>query len=413
MKFPYGISDFHKLRAENYFYVDRTDRIRLIEEAGPQLLFLRPRRFGKSLLLSTLENYYDLARAAEFETLFGGLAIAQNPTPRRNQYFVLKWDFSAVSPQGEAKEIEQNLHDYVNDRIEFFASYYQKFLTADIRLNRANALSSFQSLLTAIQQTPHRLYLLIDEYDNFANELMLGGQPLSQERYKALLYGEGALKALFKVIKSASAGQGLDRVFITGVAPVVLSDLTSGYNVAESIYLRPELNDLCGFAEADIAPPLTRLVNESGLPPEKVTEALGMMRAFYNGYLFSPRSEAYLYNPTLALYFLKAFQQAGQYPEEMLDENLAMDRGKIHYISQLPNGGQLILDALNEAQPLSVQRLVQRFGVAEMATAVKDNAFMASLLYYCGILTFGGRTPLGELKLKVPNLAARKLLQVS
>jgi len=187
MKFPYGISDFYKLITEGYFYVDRTDRIPLIEELGDQLLFLRPRRFGKSLLLSMLANYYDVARVGEFERLFGGLAIGRAPTPRRNQYFVLRWDFSMVAAYGSADEIAQALHDHVNTRIRDFAAYYGHLLPQAIEIFPKNAIASFQSALTAVRQTPHKLYLLIDEYDNFANELAMGGQPAGKDRYDALL----------------------------------------------------------------------------------------------------------------------------------------------------------------------------------------------------------------------------------
>jgi hypothetical protein len=409
MKFPYGISDFHAIITEGYFYVDRTAHIRLVEEAGKQLLFLRPRRFGKSLWLSTLENYYDVARADEFETLFGHLAIGQDPTPRHNQYFVLKWDFSAVSPMGEAREIRDALYRYVNVCIQDFAVYYQALLPREITIESEDALISFQSLLTAVRQTPYRLYLLIDEYDNFANEVMMGHHAPDQARYQALLYGEGALKTLFKVIKLASAGRGLDRVFITGVSPVVLSDITSGYNVAENIYLLPEFNDLCGFRETEIADALEQIVKDCGLPLKQVRESLKMMRTFYDGYCFSHMVDEFIYNPTLALYFMKSLQRECQYPREPLDINLAMDRNKIAYISQLPNGGQLILDALNGERVLSVQRLAQRFGVEDMLTVIKDKSFMASLLYYFGVLTLDGKTPYGELILQIPNLVVRKL----
>ena len=409
MKFPYGICDFHKLITENYFYVDRTDRIPLIEEAGSQLLFIRPRRFGKSLLLSMLENYYDIVKADEFEKLFGHLAIGQHPTDRHNQYFVMSWDFSAVNAQGEAEQIQQALYDHINGRIRDCAAYYQDFLTGDTEIYPANALASFQSLLTAVRQTPYRLYLLIDEYDNFANEIMMGSQQISQDRYKALLYGEGSLKAVFKAIKSAGVGRGLDRVFITGVSPVVLSDITSGYNIAKNIYLAPEFNDLCGFWESEIADTLTQIVKECDLPQEEATKALTMMRTFYNGYSFSYDTENLLYNPTLALYFLEHFQKSCQYPRKLLDTNLAMDRGKITYISQLPGGEQVILDALGQPDSLSIPELAHRFGVEDMLYATKDVTFMASLLYYFGVLTLGGETPLGELVLKIPNLVIRQL----
>ena len=234
MKFPYGLSDFSKIILGNYFYQDRTDRIPLLEEAGDQLIFIRPRRFGKSLLLSMLEHYYDMNRADQFAALFGSLAIGQNPTPLRNQYFVMKWDFSLVKAQGEVKDIEAALHRHIK--------------IYDIR----RCAGVIESTLTSVEEGRHlffgsitqfdpvfrpSLYLLIDEYDNFANEVLMAGQ--GRGHYEALLYGEGLLKTVFKAVKAAAGGQGLDRAFITGVSPVVMSDMTSGYNVGENIYLEP------------------------------------------------------------------------------------------------------------------------------------------------------------------------------
>ncbi|MGE0087392.1 MAG: AAA family ATPase [Desulfococcaceae bacterium] len=408
MKFPYGICDFYKIITEDYYYADRTDRIPLIEEAGSNLLFLRPRRFGKSLLLSMLENYYDAAKADEFEKLFGHLSIGKNPTQRHSSYFVMKWDFSAVSPQGEAGQIQQALYDHINGRIQVFGKYYSDFLTDKIEINRTNAPDSLQSLLTAIQGTPYPLYLLIDEYDNFANEVMMAGQTQMQ-RYKDLLYGEGAVKTVFKAVKAAGAGLGLDRVFITGVSPVVLSDITSGYNIAENIYLHSKFNDLCGFSEEEIRWVLAETVGECDLPEEKTAEAAGMMRTFYNGYCFSPDTDHPVYNPTFALYFLKQFQADCRYPQNMLDSNLAMDRSKLVYISRLPGGTELILNALDQEKSLLLQNLSGRFGVEDMLNAAKDRTFMLSLLYYFGVMTFAGRGLLGKSVMKIPNLAVKKL----
>jgi hypothetical protein len=409
MKFPYGISDFYQVITEGYFYVDRTDRIPVIEELGKQLLFLRPRRFGKSLLLSMLENYYDVAKADEFARLFGHLAIGQQPTARHNQYFVMRWDFSMVAAHGSADDIAQALHRHVNGRIQDFATYYQPFLPGPIQIFPTDAVASFQSALTAVRQTPYKLYLLIDEYDNFANELAMGGLPTGQARYDALLRGEGALKTLFKAVKGGASGFGLDRVFITGVSPIVLSDLTSGYNVARDIYLQAVLQDLCGFTEAEIAAALRQVVEGCQFPIERAGEALDMMRTFYNGYRFSPDVKAPVYNPTLALYFMQEFQQNCRYPSNMLDSNLAMDRGKIAYIASLPGGGQVLLDALNGEPPVALPALADRFGVEDMLMVVKDARFMASFLYYFGVLTFGGRMPTGELILSVPNVVVRRL----
>ncbi|MFZ1641625.1 MAG: AAA family ATPase [Candidatus Contendobacter sp.] len=403
MKFPYGLSDFATLINEGYFYQDRTDRIPLLEEAGRQLIFIRPRRFGKSLLLSMLEHYYDVNRADQFATLFGSLAIGQRPTPLHNQYFVMKWDFSLVKAQGDVKDIEAALHRHLNDCVQDFALRYQARLTHPIEIHADNALSSWRSALMVISQTPHKLYLLIDEYDNFANEVLMA----RQEHYEALLYGEGLLKTVFKAVKAAAGGQGLDRVFITGVSPVVLSDMTSGYNVGENIYLEATFNNLCGFTEAEIAAVLTRMAEEGG--SWFAVEALETMRTFYNGYRFSETAAESLYNPTLTLYFLKCLAMHGQYPRRMLDENLTMDRNKLVYVSRLPHGESVLVKALSSDDALVIPQLAQRFGVQDMLNVVKDETFMVSLLYYFGVLTWAGLTAFNEEMFKVPNLVARSL----
>ncbi len=407
LEFPYGVSDFYQLRTDHYFYVDRTSHIPLIERAGLQLLFLRPRRFGKTLLLSMLENYYDVAKADKFDKLFGNLAIGQNPTPKHNKYFVMTWDFSNVSPEGDARDIRLRLHRYVNRCIQDFADNYQTLLSKEIHIEPDDAVDSFLSLLSVVRKTPYRLYLLIDEYDNFANEVLMVGGEISQSRYKALLSAEGSLKAIFKAVKSASSGRGLERVFITGVSPVLMSDITSAYNVAEDIYLLPEFNDLCGFRESELLSFLTQIVKDCKLERDKIQDALGVMQYFYNGYSFSELVNELIYNPTSTLYFLKHFQHYCRFPRLMLDNNLATDLGKLSYVSSLPHGETILYQALNENPPLSIKQLVSRFGVNEMLKA--DSIFLISLLYYLGVLTFNGETLIGKLRFKIPNLVIRKL----
>ncbi|EIC20113.1 AAA family ATPase [Thiorhodovibrio frisius] len=407
MHFPYGLSDFGKLREQGYWYLDRTDRIPVLEAAGDQLIFLRPRRFGKSLLLSMLEHYYDLNRAEQFEALFGPLAIGQHPTARHNQYFVLKWDFSLVAAHGEIGDIEAALHRHINGRIRAFARRYREQLPEVLQIHPEDALTSWETLLSVISQTPHKLYLLIDEYDNFANEVLMATNPSGQDRYQTLLQGEGLMKTVFKSVKAAAGGMGLDRVFITGVSPVVLSDMTSGYNVGEDIFLRPQFNDLCGFTEGEVAAVLNQLAQEGG--DWSADKALATMRTFYNGYRFSEEAEESLYNPTLSLYFFKALATQGQYPRRLLDDNLAMDRNKLSYIALLPHGEELLIEALRGDDRVLVPELVQRFGVADVLAAVKDQPFMASLLYFFGILTLAGEGELAKLILRIPNLVARGL----
>ncbi len=408
MRFPYGIADFHKIREEGYFYVDRSDRIALLEEAGSQLLLLRPRRFGKSLWLSTLENYYDLARADDFERLFGGLKIGRNPTPLRNRYFILKLNFSVVDPKGDHNAIHRALHQHLNDEISAFDQRYRAHLPQPVKLHEENALSSLRNLLAIVSETPHRLYLLIDEYDNFANEVMIS--PLQgTDRYQELVESEGTIKTFFKAVKAGAEGRGIDRVFLTGVSPVVLSDITSGYNVAKDLTHLDEYHDLCGFTARELADALSGVLAERGIPAEQAPGILDLLQRFYNGYRFGEGDNPLLYNPTLALYFLDYFGRYGRYPRQMLDDNLAMDRNRIQYVARLPHGETLVNQALNDAKPLAVTQLVNRFGVRDMLTAPKNPDFLATLLYYFGVLTLAGRDALGKLQLAIPNQVIRKL----
>lgn len=408
MKFPYGDSDFYQIITEGYLYVDRTDRIPLLEEAGKNLTLLRPRRMGKTLLLSMLENYYDLGKAAEFTRLFDHLAIGRNPTPLHNQFLVLKWDFSRVNPQGDVETVTKSIHSHINSSIEWFAVYYEPFLKRPIHLEPTDAMASFASLLIATRISGQQIYLLIDEYDNFANEVMMSNQPTGHERYEALVTGEGLLKTIFKNVKGAM-DEGLGRVFITGVSPILLSDITSGHNISESITLRNDLFDLCGFTAAEVQGMVAEIAIQRDLSPAKTEELLTLMRTFYNGSRFVYGDQPLIYNPTLVFYLLKYFLREGSYPRELLDTNLAPDYQKLVYISQRPNGEQLIAGALNEAEPVTIVALADRFGLRQLLAETKETTLLASLLYYLGALTLGGETAGGKLALRVPNLVMRKL----
>lgn len=407
MKFPYGISDFNKIIRGNYFYCDRTDRIPEIEDAGDYLLFIRPRRFGKSLWMSILCHYYDINEKDRFEELFGGLAIGRNPTPLHNRYLILKWDFSCVDPTGTVEQIRQSLYGHVNASIYNFYSKYRKIFPGFSDLLQEDALSSLKIMLAETRAAGYLLYLLIDEYDNFANEVMSGIRS-EQDDYNALVHEKGPLKTLFKSVKS-SAGEGsLDKIFITGVSPVVMSDITSGFNIAENIYLYADFNDLCGFTENEIRKTLAQVGEEC--PSCDIEEGMEMMRAYYNGYTFSPGLEQKVYNPTLALYFFKRFQKTGTYPREMLDANLAMDEAKLAFIAGLPRGNQLLLDITREGEPVTVSGISNRFGVSEMLNdAAKTQDFLISFLYYFGVLSITNLTAAGKLELQVPNLVTRGL----
>lgn len=355
-----------------------------------------------------LENYYDLAKSDEFERLFGSLRIGENPTPRHNQYFVMHWDFSMVASHGDTRAIEQALHDHINVCVQGFIDRYREHLPQVSPINPANALASFHTLVNAVNRTPYKLYLFIDEYDNFANEVM-AAQMGGKDRYATLVHGEGILKTLFKAIKALSSGQGLDRIFITGVSPVVMSDISSGYNVAKDISFRPEYHDLCGFHAGEVAGVLGEIGEECGLADTQVAEALAMMRTFYNGYRFGYAAGPLLYNPTLALYFLDEYRRDCAYPRKILDDNLAMDRNRIEYIARLPHGNELVTRTLDPTDSILIDELANRFGVEDMLTATRDQPFLVSLMYYLGILTFADSDAMGDLKLRIPNLVIRRL----
>ncbi len=412
MKFPYGIADFKAIISEGYFYCDRTDKIPLLENAKSQL-FIRPKRFGKSLILSMLENYYDVAKTDEFDTLFGHLAIGQMPTSARNSYFILRWDFSCVDTSGSLQDLKQSLYNHLNVRMEGFISYYawKGYELPPVKINYDDALYTLQSLLNAVRTTPYPVYLLIDEYDNFANTLMMEQQRAGgQERYDTLVQEEGILRTLFKTIKSAASGSLIDRVFITGTSPVVLSDITSGYNIAEDIYFHPSLNDLCGFRQDELFNVVEKIVEKCGFGPTKTEEALALMKAYYNGYLFAYGTDEYMYNSTLCLYFLKHFQEMCRYPREMLDANLATDEAKLEYIAGLHGGGDLIIDLSRHGHEVTVSRITTRFGVKEVLDdRSQEHLFLIAFLYYFGVLTLAGETEDLKIRLKVPNLVTQSL----
>ena len=421
MKNPYAISNFESIRLEGYEYVDRTDRIPQTENVGKYLLFLRPRRFGKSLWLSTLKNYYNIAKAQDFEKLFSGTWIYDHPTPLHNQYFVLKWDFSCVDCS--ADRVEQSLYQHINDCIRRFELDYQDILPEKIQIHPEQAMSSFFSLLSVISMTDHQLYLFIDEYDNFANEMIANRQ---DEKYFSMTGLGGFMKTLFKQLKSATEGLGLDRMYLTGVTPVLLSDVTSGDNIRTDIHMLPLFDDLCGFTASEIKMLIrtfsdslekkTRFLFPEGTPmfPESkekwVIDIYELMKNLYDGYIFSPYTNKRIYNPTLVMYLLKHIEQLdGQLPHSLMDHNLVTDEGRLEYIAELPGGKELIME-LNQNKHVEISEVTSRFGLKAMATvSSKTRSFMGSYMYYMGMLTLSKQSSSGTTCLTIPNPVTQNL----
>lgn len=405
-KFPYAIANFLTIREENYLYVDRTAYIRRLEAlSGRSVLFVRPRRFGKSLWLNVLSRYYDVALTERFAELFGSLEIGRQPTPLHNRYFVLEWDFSRIDPRGTVDEIAERMNETLNSMIEEFAAYYAEFLPIPIEI-KPQAMNTLGSVLSAIAKTPYKLYLLIDEYDNFANEVMA-----SDERaYKGLAQKEGPLKTLYKSIKEFLKRTPLDRVFVTGVSPVVMSDITSGANIFTNIYLDTGFNALCGFTQPEVRRMLEGVVAATTLAPDAVEPAVQMMETWYNGFVFSEDSTERVYNPTLVLYFLDYFMRRGAYPRHILDSNLAADEGKLEYLGQIAAGRQAVINLLQADEPMVIETISDRFTLSAMLDrSSQDNPFLASYLYYFGMLTLTGKDAQNNVLLAPPNLVVKKL----
>jgi len=402
IQFPYGIADFRSIRRDDMVYVDRTAHIRDLERLGRILVFLRPRRFGKSLWLQTLASYYDLRRKDELEELFGGLAIGRRPTPLAHRYFVLQWNFSNVDPSGGVEQIAENLRKHVSSRAKVFARQYAAALPEPIEVD-GNPEEILSSLLSVVSETPYKLYLLIDEYDNFVNEVMVQ----DVDTYHALFERGGPYKQLFKSVKNATEGQGLERVFVTGVSPVALNDLTSGFNNSTDVSLEPAMGSLCGFREKEIAELLEVIAAERKLSPETLDLALETMRTWYNGYLFSEDMDDLVYNPTNVLYFLRHLYLHGKPPKKLHDENLRTDRGKLTFIARTAAGAGVI-EKLTESgdDTIGISTLETSFSLDDVTTRLeKDADAVASFLYYMGLLT---QTDV-PFRLRIPNLVVRKL----
>jgi len=399
--FPYGIADFQSIRRHGMYYADRTAHVRDLERLGRTLVFLRPRRFGKSLWLQTLATYYDLRLGEDFDALFGGLAAGRDPTPERGRYFVLQWNFSEVSARGSVDEIARHLHSYLNQQIEDFLVSYDGHLAGTVKIE-ADATGTLRHLLTRIRQTPYKLCLLIDEYDNFVNEIMVQ----DAATYRALFEQDGPFKEVFKSVKSGAEGQGLERVFVTGVSPVALNDLTSGFNNAKDVSHHPALASLCGFSEEELRGALSRIAGERALDagPE---ELLDVMRTWYNGYRFAGDSEDLVYNPTNALYFLEHLAEFGRAPQALHDQNLRTDRGKLAFLARTSSGSGVIEQLTEGDGTVKIRRLETGFSLDDLLTRIgKDDQFVASFLYYMGLLT---RTRDVPPRLRIPNLVVRKL----
>ena len=325
---PYGMADFAAMRREGYLYVDKSRFVRDLENER-YVFFVRPRRFGKSCLLSLLESYYDRSRKNDFEAVFNGLDIGKRPTPLRSRYVVLRFNFSAFDDRLET--LEQSFRDYclikLRGTLERNADLFPDEARARI-LSFAALDSQLNALFEFATDNGVPLYVLIDEYDNFANTILAHE---GQQAYHAFTHGGGFFRNFFATLKAGAEGGNLERLFVTGVSPVTMDDVTSGFNIGSNISLDAEFNAMAGFTEAEVRG-LVEMYRDMGVFDRDVDEALAAMREWYNGYRFSEQAEEVVYNTDMVLYYLKNCIPNKRGPRELIDHNVRVDYDKLRHL---------------------------------------------------------------------------------
>ncbi len=403
-RIPYGMQNFESVIMEDCYYVDKTPFIEEIEDANKYFFFIRPRRFGKSLTISMLENYYDINKKDKFESLFGKLYIGQNPTPEHNQYLVIHLNFSVVN--AGLDDYKDGLDAHCNIMFCSFCNVYAHLLPANTKeeMNkRDGAVEQLEFLCQICKEVGQKIYLFIDEYDNFTNMILANKD--HEKRYREQTHGEGYLRRFFNAIKSAS-GSSLGRVFVTGVSPVTMDDLTSGFNIGTNYSLAPEFNEMMGFTEEEVR---EMLEYYAGVLPfnHTVDELIQVMKPWYDNYCFA--EEAYgkttIYNSVMVLYFLDHYIRSDyNIPKKMVETNIRIDYDKIQMLirhdKDFSDDAIIIQDLVTKG--FVTGQLVENFP----AEQINDPDNFLSLLFYFGMVTIDG-TQSGATRFVIPNEVVR------
>ncbi|MBK9264907.1 MAG: AAA family ATPase [Polyangiaceae bacterium] len=418
MKIPYAKCDFAAIRRSGSFYVDKTPFFPHLENAGGEhLIFLRPRRFGKSTLISTLENYYDIALADKFDELFGGLWVHEHPTPEKNKYLVLRFDFSPVASEGTEADIRKSFAVQVKASIRSFIWRYEKLLPrlatleATVRSDEEDTAALMTELFTVVRDAEHQVYLLIDEYDHFGNRLLSDGLI---DTYQGIVRSSGFVRSFYANLKAFTITSTLARMFVTGVSPIMLDDLSSGFNIITHVSQHDALNALAGFTTADVERAVDLMLRDR--PDLAADPRIGDRKAlletlerYYDGYRFSVYAQDKMYNSTLVLYFVGQVLATGRYPRQMLDLNVRTDYGRLYGIARNTSGQEtgtreLLEEILTNESVTSP--LVEQFGTRMLF----GRAQIVSLFYYMGMLTFSADAMTSsDPKLVIPNRVMREL----
>ena len=406
-RIPYGMMNFIDVREDDCYYVDKTHYIPLIENANKYFFYIRPRRFGKSLTISMLRHYYNILEADKFKKWYGDLYIGKHPTPERNSYLIIYLNFAVVN--AELNSYRQSLDAHCNTEFNFFCDVYAQYLPEGIKeeMNKKKgAVEQLDYLYKECVKTNQQIYLFIDEYDHFTNKIL--SEPSCLEDYKSETHGTGYLRSFFDTVKAGTYST-IKRCFVTGVSPVTMDDLTSGFNIGTNYSLSPEFNEMTGFNEEEVRAMLDYYATTCQFH-HSTDELIEAMKPWYDNYCFAEQSYGgtTMYNSNMVLYFVDNYIRNGGYmPRNMVEENIRVDYNKLRML--IRKDKEFAHDAS------TIQTLVQQgYVTGELKTgfpaetvAEPDN--FISLLFYFGMLTISG-TLEGETKLTIPNQVVREQL---
>ena len=398
---PYGVADFVTVIEQNLYYVDKTMFIPELEKQPRNLFFIRPRRFGKSIFLSMLYSYYDCTQSHKFQSLFGNLWIGQHPTPLQGKYQVLFLDFSQIT--GNIDKLETKFNSYLSINLDAFVRQYSEYYQAEMEeiLAQEDFEEKMELIFKAAKAHQYHLYLIIDEYDNFTNVIL---NERGEKVYHAITHADGFYRDVFKKFKG-----NFERIFMMGVSPVTLDDVTSGFNIGWNISIKPEFDEMLGFSTTDVVEMFTYYKEHGSIPADSDIDAIvNNMKPWYDNYCFAKQAlkkKTRMFNCDMVLYYLRNYMDAGCPPEEMIDPNTRTDYGKMKKLLQfdkLDGERKGIIRKIAEEEQI-VTQLYESFSAYQIPKA----EIFPSLLFYYGMLTIKG-TRGSKLILGIPNNNVRK-----
>ena len=398
---PYGVADFVTVIEQNLYYVDKTMFIPELEKQPRNLFFIRPRRFGKSIFLSMLYSYYDCTQSHKFQSLFGNLWIGQHPTPLQGKYQVLFLDFSQIT--GNIDKLETKFNSYLSINLDAFVRQYSEYYRAEMEeiLAQEDFEEKMELIFKAAKAHQYHLYLIIDEYDNFTNVIL---NERGENVYHAITHADGFYRDVFKKFKG-----NFERIFMMGVSPVTLDDVTSGFNIGWNISIKPEFDEMLGFSTTDVVEMFTYYKEHGSIPADSDIDAIvNDMKPWYDNYCFAEealKKKTRMFNCDMVLYYLRNYMDNGCSPRQMIDPNTRTDYGKMKKLLQfdkLDGERKGIIRKIAEEEQI-VTQLYESFSAYQIPKA----EIFPSLLFYYGMLTIKG-TRGSKLILGIPNNNVRK-----